>query len=353
MRILYLIKSFDYGGAENHVLDLANTMSEMGNDVYVLAGRGLQAERLSPGVTFIPLRLKDFLLPFQALYVCNILSRYRIEIIHGHKRIGILLASIAGWVKKIPVIATVHGRPRYDLRSLASRKMTDRIIFVSGTTFEANRHKVSFRNKSVLIHNGVTISRNNTLKNHYSLVYICRIDKKHAAVISMLINKVLPALIREYPLVTLQIIGDGKYLEILTEEAAGLNRKFNREICIFHGFVNDVKPVIAQSGLILGVGRVALEALSCAVPVLSINRSFLGSLISRDNYNFYKLNNFVAIDHREPDPDEIARLLNDYLEDPEFWHSEAGELRKKVENDLGMQKIASEIHQLYAEACML
>jgi hypothetical protein len=40
MRVLYLIKSFDFGGAENHVLDLANSMTEIGNDVYLITRKG-------------------------------------------------------------------------------------------------------------------------------------------------------------------------------------------------------------------------------------------------------------------------------------------------------------------------
>ena len=180
--------------------------------------------------------------------------------------------------------------------------MTDRIIFVSAKTFEANRYSEFFTRKSVLIHNGVRISNDQGIRNHYTMLYACRIDKKHASVISMLIRNVLPGIISDFPDVTFEIIGDGKFLEDLRKEAGILNRKYNREICRFHGYLNDVRSVVNRSGIVMGVGRVALEALSCSVPVISLNRMFLGQMITKENYEFYRMNNFVAIDHEEPDP---------------------------------------------------
>jgi len=349
MRVLYLIKSFDYGGAENHVLELANSMAALGNDVHVVAGRGLQAHRLCNSVKYIPMRMQDIFLPFQVVLICWLTARYRIDIMHAHKRLAILQASLAGRIMNVPVVATVHGRPRYDMRSWLSKRMTDKIIFVSAKTFEANRYNGFFTRKSVLIHNGVKISNEKVAGNLYSLLYICRIDKKHASVISMLIRNVLPGIIRNFPQVTFEIIGDGKYLEDLKKEARILNRNNNREVCRFHGYLNDVRPVVKRSGLVMGVGRVALEALSCSVPVISLNKIFMGSMITRENIEFYRMNNFVAINHEKPDPVKLTGLLNDYLRDPGYWHKEALEIRKSVEQNLSIEKIAGDIQNLYAE----
>ena len=351
MRVLYLINSFNYGGSENHVLDLANSMAELGNDVHVIAGKGLQANRLSSKVKYIPMRMRDIFLPFQVVLICFIALRYRIEIMHAHKRLAILQASLAGTILNVPVVATVHGRPRYDMRSRLSRRLTDRIIFVNNTTFQANRNSRYFRDKSVLIHNGVKINGRSVAKNHFTMLYVCRIDRKHAEMISMLINDVVPEIVKHYPEVTFEIAGDGEFFGILKNDAEILNRQFNRKVILFHGFIDDIKPVVDRSGIVMGVGRVALEALSCSVPVISLNRKFMGQLITRDNYEFYRLNNFVAIDHGKPDPEKLAGMLGDYFHDPVVLHSEAKELRKSVEEHLSIEKIASDIRELYSDAC--
>jgi glycosyltransferase involved in cell wall biosynthesis len=168
----------------------------------------------------------------------------------------------------------------------------------------------------------------------------------------MLINDVVPEIIKRYPEVTFEIAGDGDFFGMLKNEAETLNRQFNRKVILFHGFVEDIKPVVERSGIVMGVGRVALEALSCSVPVISLNRKFMGQVITRDNYEFYRLNNFVAIDHKEPDPVKLTGMLNDYLRDPVYWHNEAKEIRKSVEQDLSIEKITTDIHDLYAETCV-
>jgi L-malate glycosyltransferase len=351
MRVLFLIKNFDFGGAENHVLDLANSMAGLDNDVYLITKKGLQLDRLNSKVKLIPLRMTDILLPFQVLFICLVVAKYRIEIMHAHKRLAILLASFAGKIMNVPVVATVHGRTKHDLRSWFSRRIPDRIIFVSGRTFEANRNLKIFRQKSVLIHNAVEINDCVEERDYYSILYVCRIDKKHASVISMLIKDVLPDIITGFPMVTFNIVGDGKFLEILKEDAERLNIQNNREICRFLGYIPDVKPMVRKSGIVLGVGRVALEALSCAIPVISLNRLFMGKQITRENYEFYQFNNFVAIAHDAPEPENLKWLLNNYLSDPSYWHKEAKGLQGSVAENLSLRKISTDIQALYMDTC--
>ncbi|MCU0357838.1 MAG: glycosyltransferase, partial [Cyclobacteriaceae bacterium] len=100
------------------------------------------------------------------------------------------------------------------------------------------------------------------------------------------------AYLREhYP--SLEVL-EGDFLEIIRTEAEALNKKMKREVCVICGFVLDVKEILGQSDLVIGVGRVALEAMACGVPVLSMNRQRMGSIISTANYSAYKLTNFVA-----------------------------------------------------------
>lgn len=42
MRILLVLKRFDFGGAENHVCDLANTLCELKHEVFLVTAKGRQ-----------------------------------------------------------------------------------------------------------------------------------------------------------------------------------------------------------------------------------------------------------------------------------------------------------------------
>lgn len=349
MRILHLIKNFDFGGAENHVCELSNTLHDLGNEVFVASRKGFQNERLNPGVNFISMKLSDLLIPFQVIYLCRLVARHRIDVIHAHKRISIFQASLAGKIMNVPVIATIHGRPRYDLRSFVSRMFTDRIIFVSKRTLDANANLRKVIKKSVFIQNGIRKAENKSDRDYYSMCYISRIDRKHFLLISMIIRMVLPEIIREFPQVTLNILGDGDYIDVLKNEAGELNRQYNREICFIHGYVPDVRSVIKRSGILLGVGRVAMEALACSVPVLSVNRSFMGNIITVQNYEFYQLNNFIAIGHNPPEPIALTALLLDYFRNPQCRQDEVKILREIINENLGIEKVTGEILDLYKE----
>jgi len=347
LRILLIIKSFSFGGAENHVRDLANFLSNGGHEVHVMAKRGYQNDRLNSDVHFVNIKMTDILLPVYVLFLCWFLRRHRIDVIHAHKRFPIMLACISGWVMKVPVVVTVHGKPWHDIRSPLARKMAGRIIFVSLRTVSQYRHNDEIKHKSEFIQNGVDPDCEPSDRDTFSLCYISRIDRKHYDVLSLIMKNVLPDIVNAFPMVKLHILGDGEYLKELRKEAYLINRNRKREVCVIHGYVPEVKPLIRNSGLVLGVGRVAIEALSCAVPVISLNREFMGQFVSEKNYPFYKDNNFVAAGHLPPDSDTLTSLIRGYLGDPVIYQDEALLLQRRIREDFGMSKIGNAIICVY------
>jgi glycosyltransferase involved in cell wall biosynthesis len=347
MRILHLITSFNFGGAENHVRDLANAMNELGNEVFVISSKGEQVRRLNHGVKFIRLKMRDIFAPFHIIYLCFFLARNKINVIHAHKRLSILLAVVAGKIMRIPVVVTVHGQPRLDLRPLISEKWADRIIFVSKRHLYPNGSLRKIMQKSAFIQNGVEMTESNLSRDYFSMVYISRIDSRHAEVISLIIKEVLPVILKDYPEVTFNIVGDGKSMEGIRKEALALNLKMLRNVCIVHGFVPEIKPLIQKSGLLLGVGRAAINALSSGIPVLSVNQKFMGGFVTEKNYKFYQENNFVAKGHNGPDSRILTGMLIEYLHNPVVFQKETEVLKRYVKEDFNIRKNTNEILNLY------
>lgn len=349
MRILHLVKSFSFGGAENHVRELANTMDGLGNNVFVMSKRGQQETMLNKGIKFISLRMKDHMIIFLVLYVIYIILKHKIEVIHAHQRLPVLISSIAGKLTGIPVIVTVHGQTKYDLRSRISKKNPARFIFVRKCSYDQSDTLGIRRNRTVMIQNGVAVSKSDTKKDCSSLCYISRIDKRHSSVILMIIKRVIEPISINYPHVTFNIVGDGEYLSDLRKEAKLINDKLNREVVLIHGYVDDVKKIINKSGLVMGVGRVAIESLSCGVPVMSINKKYFGGLVTYENYPFFKENNFVSLGSKGPEAEGLLIALKEYLKNQDFWHTESGLLQKRVDEDFNIIKITSEITDIYKD----
>jgi glycosyltransferase involved in cell wall biosynthesis len=349
MRILHLVRGFGFGGAENHVRDLANVLDEMGHEVYIMARSGKQNDLLNKGVKFIYVRMSDLLAPYQIFSVARFVKRHGIEVIHAHQRLPVLIGSMAGKIAGVPVVATVHGHTQYDVRSPLVRKMIDKFIFVRQSTYDEAKGYGIPSEKSLLIQNGVRIIKYEGQRDFYSLCYVSRIDKRHSQVISLVMNKVLIPFFRRFPALKFNIVGDGDHLEEIRSQADSINRQIGRTAVIIHGYMQDVSEIIKKSGLVLGVGRVAIETLACGVTVMSVNQKYFGGLVSTENYSFFRRNNFVAYGMQSTDENMLTGEVQDYFNNIKHWQEEAAILQKQIDEDFNIFKIASSIADLYRD----
>ncbi len=350
MRILLVIKRFDFGGAENHVCDLANSLYELGNEVYLVADKGRQLSRLNDGVKFIDYRLSDFLIPLNVLFLYRLIKKHKIDVIHAHQRLAIQTAGILKKFINIPLVVTVHGRTRFDLKTKLAKTAPDRIIFVSKQVLEVSACYEYIKYKSVVIPNGIELSENDLIDSSPSFTYVSRMDKNHSKVILMLIQQVLPKLLKDYPEFRFNLIGEGNCSDQIKNSAIKLNAEFNREVCKIWDYQPDAKEIFRNSSLVLGVGRVALEAIACGVPVLSINKKRFGTIITPANYPEYKVNNFVAIDNNAPKAEELYELLNNFFSDIDKWRKDTKIVRDLVNTDFNQCDLTRTIIETYDDA---
>ncbi|RPH25496.1 MAG: glycosyltransferase [Bacteroidales bacterium] len=353
MRILLVLKRFDFGGAENHVCDLANNLAELGHDVFVLAGKGRQVIRLNPKVILIPYRLNDFLFLVNILIIFFLIKKHKIDVIHAHQRIAIFYCSILKKISKKPLVVTVHGRTRLDLRTNFTRNTPDQIIFVSSHVFNVSACYEQIKDKSVVIPNGVVVTTSKLSALPYSISYVSRIDRKHSVVILMMIQEVLPKLIIDFPTLTFNIIGEGKDFRRVEHEVEKFNFRCNRTVCNIKGFQPDVNTIFHKSSLVLGVGRVALEALACGVPVLSVNHNRLGSVITTLNYTSYKAKNFIAVRDEPPTTPRLASLIVDFFRNYQALIEETKIIQRHIKAEFNFEVLTKEVVDTYINAIQL
>ena len=131
MKVLLLVKNFDLGGTEVHVRELANGLAEAGHRVFVMSRSGRQVECLNGEVTFIQHRFTNFGLLGAVSKVRKLIRSEKIEIIHGHQRLPILISALVKILTGISSVATIHGRISLDSRPAFMRRWIDRIIVVA------------------------------------------------------------------------------------------------------------------------------------------------------------------------------------------------------------------------------
>ena len=313
MKVLLLIKNFDFGGAENHVCDLANGLYEAGCSVYIGSKGGRQVARLLPGIIHIPIKFSDFRMIHQFRKIVGIIHREKIDVIHAHQHLPILSGTLASEISRIPLIATVHGRLRHDVPYLFEKKCLRRIIAISENSLNGIKNHQVLDEKAIYIPNGISIHVKpfERQSEKLSFYYISRIDKRHSNLIWQILCEVWPAIVSSHPNATFTIVGDGKGLPKLEKMMLSGNYKYSSTVRI-SGFVADVTSSTSDASLVLGVGRVALKCLAQATPVFSIKHNRFGGIITTENLARFSYGNFVDINGPMPNTANILQTFNHF-----------------------------------------
>lgn len=107
MRIAQLYHDFSQrGGAERHVETLSADLTERGHEVTIVS-------RTPPeGFRGMRLAFDRCKLPFSVMQLAAFLQRERIQLIHAHSRVAAMLAGLAIYIYRIPLVVTSHILPQ-------------------------------------------------------------------------------------------------------------------------------------------------------------------------------------------------------------------------------------------------
>lgn len=355
MKILHLIKRFDFGGAETHVCELVNELVQLGNEVWLISGKGRQWNRLLPGVICNSVTFSEWNTLFLLYKIVKLIRQEQIDVIHAHQRFTILLATVAGLLTKTPVVVTVHGSTIHDLRTGFVKRNITRLIVISENSYSIQKHRPVFSKKLHMIPNGFVIPvaecSGNRQYPHFNLFYVSRMDYLHAYLLLKIITKVWPHLVEKHPGSSLHIVGDGKGLKKITEVLSDSSYHKWRNSVVCERYAADVSPHYRKADLVLGVGRVVGESLSYGVPVLSINYNHHGPILTRDNFEEICFSNFVAINSPPPNPEELLQNLEEFWARSAYYKQEAIHLQKVIAQRFNIRNIVQKTEDLYRDTC--
>jgi len=114
MRICLVVDSLDVGGAERHVVDLAQGLTRHGHDVVVACSTaGPLAEHLADGsIQVVPLlgrRVKRSVSPRYALALGRFLRVHQFDVVHAHLYSSEIAAALATAALATPLVLTEHS----------------------------------------------------------------------------------------------------------------------------------------------------------------------------------------------------------------------------------------------------
>lgn len=290
MRILHVIDTLDFGGAEKVLVSLANGFAAQHEvSVCCLSHAGELARELDPRITVWSMGRglgNSYVLPWK---LARRLRAGRYDVVHTHNWSVFLEGGIAAWLARVPIaIHTVHGpylpcgptllqRGKRALRHALERWVARgfrRVVAVSDSIRDYIPATVGIAAQRLsTVHNGVGVSIESVAARRVgealTFITVGRLDviKNHE-----LMLRAFARVAGAHPQARLLLVGDGPQRPALEALADELGLRARIEL---PGFRTDVADLLARADVFLmssryeGISIALLEAMRAGLPAVA------------------------------------------------------------------------------------
>lgn len=358
LRILHVLSSDFFAGSVAYAIKIAEKQVTDGQQVIMVTDMKNPCDKflcleLPVSNRSISRRIKNI------LFLRKVIKQYDISIIHAHSRAASWISYYALKGSKIPLVSTIHGR---QVKQRSAKKMDvygDRVIAICPNLIAHLITEIKL-NKEKLIHipNGfdcdqlTEIKRSRVNGNEKVISVVGRFNGPKGNNFAKLVANVFPNLLEEYPWLTIQLSGSAweSFPENGKEAYETLHSKYPDRIKNL-GFNSDVFQMMANSDLVIGAGRVALEGLLLKVPVLAMGEACYHGILTHENIDKAIASNFGDIleiqSNFVPDTDLIAGEIKEFLNN----HSAPVDLTDLL-TDYHVDKVIQKITTIYRTAIL-
>lgn len=362
LNILMIIDSLGVGGTETHVFAIANSLKNLGHNVVVGTAGGPLTQFFNQAglkIRMLSFQNDD---PLHTNYTTlleqtrTIIEEENIDLIHAHQIAGLKIATQISQECLIPVIFTSHGMfyPRRQLQSLIDS--TAQVIAVSSPVANYLNTQIGYSRKRIrIIPNGIDTShfkpaQNTTFRKELGvsedefLITLCsRIAWGKTRVIENAIHAIESLAARQN--VKLAIVGSGPDSGFIHALAKMVNRRHGHDLILLTGALLDPVTAYQSSDLIIGTARVALEAMSCAKPVIAAGNAGYVGLITPENFSeawglYFGDHDFLLNSSARRLETDIEAIIGGLKPD-------TAELRRIVTKYFSVDQVVQDIENLY------
>lgn len=331
MKVVFVLHSHKLGGAEKHLLTLAQLLKKENHEVVFLGPKdSWLSEQLSiVGVEQHHIPMHGFYDIFSFVRIIKVLKRFKPEIIHGHLTRGAFYAGLASRYLKIPSVATAHSTNTWK-----HFQYVDKIICVSNAVKNFLLQKGYDKNKLRVIYNGV-IEPLVTVEDRLRLRKELCIDNDE--VLFGMISRIIHEKGHDIALEAFDEIGRrGKLIfvgDFNTEFGQVVKDKISKmglsENVLIVGQQDNVYPYLSMIDIFLSPSRreamplAILEALGAGLPVVGANTGGIPEAVE------HGVNGFVF---QSDNAKEMARYMKQLYDDHDL-RKQMGMNAKKSFND--------------------
>jgi peptidoglycan/xylan/chitin deacetylase (PgdA/CDA1 family)/glycosyltransferase involved in cell wall biosynthesis len=355
MRILHVFSANFFAGSVAYAIALAEAHRREGHQVWLAS----DAATLPTAATVVqlPISQRSYQQRWRNIQALRQLVRaHDIDVVHAHSRAASWVSYFALRGLKVPLVSTVHGRQHLHTSTSLFNVYGDKVIAICENLAVHLREEVKMEaTKIVVVPNGIGFSAEGGVGNAGSRVAIIgRFNGPKGERAVSLFEHVFPALLREFPHLRVALIGG----ELDHLPAAGktglaaLQAEFGERVEVV-GFSDDVAGWLQKTDLIIGAGRVAIEALGAGRAVLALGEACYAGRVSEETYVAAAASNFGDILARQgSEPVDWALVLREAQEFFRQPHRVAPALQQRVRADYDLPTIAARVLTVYESARM-
>jgi len=373
-------KGYNIGGVEYHVYYLSKELSKLGHEIDIITTKSPINEQLSEvkniNVIRLPINFRVYNTPVSFSVFKAIKNRY--DVIHTHTPVPLFadFAALANTKNKIPFALTFHNKITKEgtigglLSALYNKTMgkfllshSDKII-ITTKSYKNSLPIIKFKNKLVVIPNGVNIEDINTISknseniskiNELKLKYKIPSEDKIVLSVGALhpykghkyLIDAFSKLIKKHNRLHLLIVGQGPLKNELIEQCKA--RDILNKVT-FTGYVSskDLLYYYAMSDVFVfpsisemeGFGIVQLEAMASKKPVISTEIPGVVDVDSEEK---------ASIHVPPKDVDALANAMSKVLFDESLAKQMGENGRRLVEEKYTWERVAKMTEEVYKE----
>lgn len=279
MNILHVLSQKEVTGAETFAATLATVQVRTGHRVWIVSDTF--RSKTSAQILSEPIGKRDILQRIRNIFILrSIIAKHEIDVVHAHSRAASWVSAFATLGKKVPLLSTIHGRQHIHLSTKISGLYGQRILAVCEDIFEHLIEDLGFDPDSIsVVRNGLALddwqcnSDMRTKERSKTISIVGRLSGPKGELLQKIVGEVVPLVLESHPDIVVDIVGGMNIPESVRSFIDRSIEKSRRGAIRSHGFSENVKEYYCRSSLIIGSGRVAMEALATGARVIAVGES--------------------------------------------------------------------------------
>lgn len=364
MRILHVLSANFFAGSVAYAVALAEAHHREGHQVW-LASDAAALPTVAAQVQ-LPISQRKYgqrLRNIRALR--ELVQRHAIDVVHAHSRAASWVSYFALRGLGVPLVSTVHGRQHLHTSTSLFDIYGQKVIAICENLAEHLREEVKMAPAKIeVVPNGISWQASggqppapaaSPVSGLLRLAFIGRFNGPKGERAAVLLQHVFPPLLREFAQLRVTLIGGE--LEQLPEAGktalAQLQSQYGERMEVI-GFTDDVVGWLRKTDLVIGAGRVAMEALGEGRAALALGEALYAGPVTLASYPAAAASNFGDIlPQFQPaasfDPAPVLADARAFLAQP---HRVAPALAQQVRADYDLARVAARVLGVYESARM-